>query len=395
MCYQTSVLDRALVSDEGGGLDVPGTDLKTIEEHIWRMADADLKQAAITARRLIDRTHVELALLVREIDRRDLPELDEHLSTTGWLKHHTRMTAAEASGTTKMARSLVHMPTAVQRALAGDVPARSLQLVAQARDRHRDAFVEHEEVFGEIATYLSVADMRRAISHWEQQIDYPSALSDAEQAEGRRAVYLAQSIEGVGDLKGTLTAEQYHTVKTALDAHGDPANLDRDDHRTPAQRRADSLVDIHRFWLDHNNDVVTSGGEKPHITVTLDYRQLTGELKRLPELNGVPVSPETARRLTCDAGIIPMVLGSDAEPLDIGRKTRTIPSAIRRAIEQLHHGCAWSGCDAPLSWCDIHHVVHWANGGSTSVSNCIPYCRKHHTVVHRDDNHGRGPPRFG
>jgi len=395
MCYQTSVLDRALVSDEGGGLEVPGTDLKTIEDHIWQMGDADLKQAAIAARRLIDRSHVELALLVREIDRRDLPELDEHLSTTGWLKHHTRMTGAEASGMTKMARSLAHMPMVVERALGGEVPARSVQLIAQARDRHRDAFVGHEEVFADISTYLSVKDMRSAISHWEQQIDYPGALSDAQQGEDRRGVYLSQTIGGVGDLNGTLTAEQYLTVRTALDAHGDPANLDPDDHRTPAQRRADSLVDIHRFWLDHNNDVRTSGGEKPHITVTLDYRHLSGELERLPELDGVPVSPETARRLTCDAGIIPMVLGSDSEPLDIGRKTRTIPPAIRRAIEQLHHGCAWSGCDAPLSWCDIHHMVHWANGGSTSVSNCIPYCRKHHTVIHRDDTTGRDPPYIG
>jgi hypothetical protein len=392
MCYQTSVMDRALVSDESGGLDVPGTDLETIEDHIWRMADADLKEAAIAARRMIDRTHVQLALLVREIDRRDLPELDEHLSTTAWLKHHTRMTAAEASGTTKLARSIAHMPAVVERGLAGEIPARSFQLIAQARDRHRDAFTEHEEVFADIATYLSVRDMRRAIAHWEQQIDFAGALADAEHAESHRSVYLSQTIDGVGDLKGTLTAEQYLTVKTALDAHGDPANLDADDHRTPAQRRADSLVDIHRFWLDHNTDAQTSGGEKPHITVTVDYRQLTGELERLPELAGVPVTPETVRRLTCDAAIIPMVLGSKSEPLDVGRKTRTIPPAIRRAIEQLYDGCAWSGCDAPLSWCDIHHEIHWADGGPTSLENTKPYCQRHHTVVHRHEATGRGPP---
>ncbi len=80
MCNQISVLDRALVSDEGGGLDAPGTDLQTIEDHIWRMADADLKEAAIEARKLIDRSHVELALLVREIDRRNLPELEQQVT---------------------------------------------------------------------------------------------------------------------------------------------------------------------------------------------------------------------------------------------------------------------------------------------------------------------------
>jgi len=393
MCYQISVLDRVLVSDGGGGLEVPGTDLKTIEDRICRMADKDLKESAISARRMIDRIHVELALLVREIDRRDLPELDEHLSTTAWLKHHTRMTVAEASGTTKMARSFAFMPTVVERALAGEIPARSMQMIAWARERHGDEFAEHEEVFADIATYLSVKDMRSAISHWEQQVDYARALEDAEHAANVRGVYLSQTLGGVGDLKGTLTAEQYLTVKTALDAHADPGNLDIDDHRTPAQRRADSMVDIHRFWLDHNTDVQTCGGEKPHITVTVDYRVLSGELERLPEINGVAVTPETVRRLTCDAGIIPMVLGSDSEPLDIGRKTRTIPPAIRRAIEQLYDGCGWTGCDAPLSWCDIHHKKHWVQGGATSVSNCVPYCRKHHIVVHHDDHCGRGPPR--
>ena len=76
-----------------------------------------------------------------------------------------------------------------------------------------------------------------------------------------------------------------------------------------------------------------------------------------------------------------MVLGSDSEPLDVGRKTRTIPSAIRRAIEQLYDGCAWPGCHAPLSWCDIHHNIHWADGGETSVDNCCPYLPQ---TPHRD-----------
>jgi len=291
------------------------------------------------------------------------------------------MTGAEASGTVNTARAMAHMPTVVEHALAGNVPSRSLQL-----DRHRDEFLDHEAVFGDIATYLSVTDMRRAINHWEQQINYPKALQDAQHAEKLRALYLAQTIHGVGDIKGTLTPQQYLTVKTALDAHSDPFNLDTDDRRTPAQRRADALVDIHRFWLDHNTNVVTSGGEKPHITVTVDYHMLTGELQKLPELNGVAATPETLRQLTCDAGIIPMVLGSDSEPLDVGRKTRTIPPAIRRAVEQLYDGCAWPGCDAPLSWCDIHHKIHWADGGETCLNNLCPYCRKHHTAVHNGEN---------
>jgi hypothetical protein len=388
MCYQTSVLDRALVSDEGGGLDVPGTDLDTIEDLIAQLGSGDLKQVTKDAIKWQNQTSAVVGLLVAELDRRQLPEIDERLSTTGWLKHHTRMTATEASGTLKTARAMAHMPAVVQHALAGDVPARSLHLIAQARDKYPDEFVDHQEVFADASTYLSVTDMRRAINHWEQQINYPKALQDAEHVDKLRSLYLAQTIDGIGDIRGTLTPGGYATIKAALDAHSDPFNLDPDDRRTPSQRRADALVDIHRFWLDHNTNVVTSGGEKPHITVTVDYRTLTGELHQLPEMNGVPVTPETIRQMTCDAAIIPVVLGSDSEPLDVGRKTRVIPPAIRRAIEQLHGGCAWPGCDAPLSWCDIHHKVHWADGGETSLKNCLPYCRKHHTCIHN----GQRPP---
>ncbi|MFV1971155.1 MAG: hypothetical protein ACC683_09160, partial [Acidimicrobiia bacterium] len=110
MCYQNSVLDRTLVSDEGGGLDAPGTDLETIRDSIGRLTGADLKRTVVAARRLIDRTHAELMLLVRELDSRQLPELDERLTTTGWLKYHTRMTATEASGIYRTARAVPHMP---------------------------------------------------------------------------------------------------------------------------------------------------------------------------------------------------------------------------------------------------------------------------------------------
>ncbi len=167
-----------------------------------------------------------------------------------------------------------------------------------------------------------------------------------------------------------------------------PANLDTSDTRSGPQRKADALTDICRFFLDHNDSVETSGGEQPHITVTVDYRILSGELERLPEIGGVAVDPESLRRLTCDAAIIPMVLGSESEVLDVGRKTRTIPGAVRRALEQRDGGCTWRGCTAPTSWTDAHHIVHWADGGETALYNLVLLCRRHHTATHE----GKSPP---
>jgi hypothetical protein len=128
---------------------------------------------------------------------------------------------------------------------------------------------------------------------------------------------------------------------------------------------------------------------KPHVTVTVDYETLKRQTRRLPEIDGVAVTPETIRRITCDAGIIPIMLGSDSELLDVGRKTRTIPSAIRRALDRRDGGCTWRGCGAPVSWCDAHHIIHWADGGKTSIDNLKLLCRRHHTATH---NGKKAPP---
>ncbi len=97
---------------------------------------------------------------------------------------------------------------------------------------------------------------------------------------------------------------------------------------------------------------------------------------------GEPICAETARRLACDAGIIPVLLGSRSQPLDIGRLTRVVPAALRRAVELRDRTCRFPGCDRPPSWCDCHHLQHWAHGGATCLTNLILLCRFHHSLVH-------------
>jgi hypothetical protein len=302
------------------------------------------------------------------------------------------MTTTEASGTVKTSRAMTHMPTLTEKALAGVVPPRSVQLLGQARDRNPDEFKDHEPVFADMATSLSVTDLRQEITRWRQQVDYQSALGDVEYHERLRSLYLTGRDDRTGDVTATLPPELFHLVSTVIDAKVNPSFLDDGDDRTVPQRRADALGDICAFYLDHNDTLVTSSGEKPHVTITLDYETLKGQTGRLPEIDGKPVTPQTVRRITCDAGIIPMVLGSDSEPLDVGRKTRTIPAAMRRALEQRDGGCVWTGCGAPASWCDAHHIIHWADGGDTSHGNLALLCRKHHTATHNRHIRPRPPP---
>jgi hypothetical protein len=352
------------------------------------MADDVLEKATVDLRRQINAAHAQFTLHVRELERRAVPERVHGLYATGWLKRFCHMSAFEASGTIKTGRAMTHMPTITDGALTGAIPPRSTQLLGQARDRHRSEFIEHEAVFADVAAYLSITDLRTAISHWEQQVNYPKAHDDITQRDRRRSLYLAPMLDGMGDIRGTLTAELFHTVQTAIDATVNPTFLDGRDNRTAPQRRADALGDVCRFYLDHSDTTVTSGGERPHVTVTVDYETLKGQIERLPEMSGMPVTPETVRRITCDASIIPMVLGSESEPLDVGRRTRTIPTAIRRALEHRDGHCTWTGCGVPVTWCDAHHKIHWAEGGRTSLDNLMLLCRKHHTGTHN----GETPP---
>ncbi len=102
---------------------------------------------------------------------------------------------------------------------------------------------------------------------------------------------------------------------------------------------------------------------------------------------GVPVSPDTARKILCDANIIPVVCDGDSEVLDVGRSTRTIPVGIRRALVVRDQGCVFPGCDRPPSWADAHHCIYWSDGGETKLSNLVLLCRHHHDVIHHDGWH--------
>jgi hypothetical protein len=130
----------------------------------------------------------------------------------------------------------------------------------------------------------------------------------------------------------------------------------------------------------------------------VDERTLSadGEPGRSELDDGTRVSAETSRRLSCDAGLVRMSHRPDGQILSVGRRTRTIPPALRRALEARDRGCRFPGCG--LRFTDGHHVRHWADGGETSLGNCLPLCRHHHTLVHeggwRVEWWGEGRPAF-
>jgi len=190
-------------------------------------------------------------------------------------------------------------------------------------------------------------------------------------------------------LDGDLDPESGAVVITALGSLAEPQALDPEDRRSPAQRRADALVEICRRHLDSSNRPQV-GGERPHLLVNCDLATLQGRGGQFVDLDTGPISLEAVRRLACDAAITPMITRPGSEPLTAGRRTRVIPSSLRRALNLRDGGCTHPGCDTPARWCDAHHLVHWAEGGPTALSNLRLLCRRHHRIAHQQTPIPRG-----
>ena len=103
----------------------------------------------------------------------------------------------------------------------------------------------------------------------------------------------------------------------------------------------------------------------------------------IEQAGGIHVGKEAARRVACDAGLVVLRHGPDGDVLDVGRRTRTVPTALRRALEgRDRNQCQFPGCSS--RHCDAHHVVHWADGGATRLQNLVLLCRFHHRTVHEE-----------
>ena len=191
---------------------------------------------------------------------------------------------------------------------------------------------------------------------------------------------------GLTGITGTLDDHSIDVVRTAIDALAapKPAADGTPDPRPAATRRAHALVAALEGFLTAGAGP-SSGGERPQVVVYLHWDQFTGEITRATRESGLTMTTGQARRYLCDATIIPVVLGSDSEILDVGRERRTYTLGMRRAIKARDRGCIWDGCDRPGNWCDIHHANWWARDlGETNIKTGVLLCGYHHTEIHKD-----------
>jgi hypothetical protein len=306
------------------------------------------------------------------------------MSTTAWLTHRFRRDGSSAAGTVRLRRALEAMPATCRAWEGGGVSSSSVRVLARAWESHSEPFAEHEGILVDAARSLSVSDLRRAVRYLAQAADPVGAIEEREDLLRRRRLHVSKTIFGMVRVDGDLDPETGETFMTALAAYGnaEARSEDPEDRRTPAQVRADGLGEICRQWLDRL-DRPTVAGERPHVTLTVSLEALRSGTGGLCELEHTgPVLSEVARKIMCDASVSRVVLSGASEPLDVGRRTQTVPAPMRRAVVARDRHCAFSGCDRPPSWCECHHVWHWADGGPTALHNLALLCRRHHGLIH-------------
>lgn len=328
-------------------------------ESLASLADAAVEEDFCELQRACEQLEVERLRRLAEIERRGLFQRDGHISLAAWLTARLGLRWGSARRDVRLARTLDQMPETRRAVHEGEIPLDAARVLARARETHPDAFPEAEAQLLEAARVHSVADLHRVTTFWSQHVT-ARQLGTADDAElrTRRNLHASVTLGGMVRVDGDLDPETGETFLAALDAVPDAEARSRtsEDTRSPTQRRADGLGELCRQWLDRSDRPVVAG-ERPHVSITVPLDTLTGERARAAELDRTgPIPSGVAERLSCDASIRRLVLSPASEPLDIGRATRVVPPAMRRALIVRDRHCRFPGCDRPQAWCDAHHV---------------------------------------
>jgi len=264
---------------------------------------------------------------------------------------------------------------------------------SKVRAMTRVATPENEDYLMMIAKHGTAAHVDRLVRLY-RQVKRTEALEQENRRHEMRELSLYEDDDGSFVVHGRLTPEQGALVKKALEAGMNedfqeqknvPAGTSDEINPQPPwgpSRRADALVRIAEAYLS-DKAKQSNGGDRYLVHLHTDVVTLkadgTGAEAEIEDCGHV--CAETSRRLSCDAGVVHWLENADGEPLNVGRKTRTIPPAIRRALKRRDGGCRFPGCTC-TRFVDAHHIRHWADGGETSMDNLALLCRHHHRLVH-------------
>jgi hypothetical protein len=300
--------------------------------------------------------------LVAELDRRDA---FAYCTTAQWLAWRCGLTPRTAREHVRIARRLVELPSIRASFAQGELS------FAKVRALCRVAEPENEDGLLELARHMTASQLERAIRAYRRV-----TTEEASAVQERAYVDWYWDEDGSLVLRGRLAPEDGAVFVEALErAH---AALREGGSAEPRPTQADALAAMADLALSGSE---RSGGERHQVVVHVDEDALAGREGGGCELaEGPALAAETVRRLSCDSSVVE-VHERAGKPLSVGRKTRSVPPAMRRALLRRDRGCRFPGCEN-RRFVDAHHVQHWIRGGETKLDNLLLLCRRHHRLVH-------------
>ena len=318
----------------------------------------------------------EMLTLIAEFDRREGWAEDGSTSCAEWLAVTTGRMFGTARENVRVAHALEDLPLTSAEMKTGKLS------YAKVRAMTRVATPKTEKTLLKYAHAGSAAKLEQIVRGWKH-LSRDGELTAEEARHQSRAFSVVIDGDGMYVMRGRLEPEVGAVLMRAIEAASDALyRAEHPDGRPRSrQRRADAagLVAEQALAAGFGGE---SGTRAERYQVAVHTEMATLEKDGEPgrsEVDGVRVSAESSRRMACDAAVVPMT-HREGEVMGVGRKTRTIPPHIRRALEERDRGCRYPGCGSRFT--EAHHVTHWADGGDTSLANTVLLCRRHHRVVH-------------
>jgi len=340
------------------------------------------------------------AQLAARIDAAEIAWQEHGTSTATWLADAANLTRREAGRLITAGQGLLRFPLVADAAGIGQVLPTQAEAITAVLDDLPDDFptdtVREAQVMlvGFAASHNSV-ELRRLISHLVEILDPATAEAreaarlDREHRLAQRNRHLTFSYDHHGSIliKGSLPVAEAEPFIQIIDAYAAATKrgLERlDPHTeyvTPAMRRADALLAMVNHHAQESL-APNHGGDRPRIVIAVPYDKVLADCWGAGLLStGDQIDAGTARRLLCDADLMPAILGGPSEVLDVGRAQRLVTPAIRAALELRDGGCVFPGCATPARDCEAHHIIPWRLGGPTALWNLVLLCAHHHGTV--------------
>jgi hypothetical protein len=320
--------------------------------------------------------------LIAELDRRRGWAEWGAKSCAHWLNWQCGIDLGAAREKIRVARALEKLPKISEAMTEGRLS------YAKVRAMSRVATGSTESYLLNIALCGTASHVEDVVRSYRRALDAAELSREAVQQRDQR-LWWHTDTDGSLVLRGRLPAEVgalfVRALRAAVDSLPIPkdvsAETSPDDLHRSRKRRVEALATMAESFLA-NGPRDISGSDRQQIVVHVDAETLKhGHAGRCELEQGPSMAAETARRLACDASVVTIIENEKCEPLNVGRKTRTIPPGIRRALNARDKGCRFPGCTFKR-YVDGHHVKHWADGGETNISNLVTLCRFHHRFVH-------------